>query len=73
MNSMSRGGMGSGGNCICPRCGYKQPHRPGVPCREEKCPKCGAKMLREGGYHHNLVEEKKRKKAEKDKEKKKNE
>jgi len=38
-------GMRSGGNSICKRCGYKKPHEAGIPCREEKCPKCGARML----------------------------
>ncbi len=46
------GGMGAGGNCICMACGTKVPHRPGVPCREERCPKCGRVMLREGSSHH---------------------
>jgi len=47
-----RSGMGPVGNCICIRCGYSKPHTPGVPCMEEKCPKCGARMFREGSYHH---------------------
>jgi ribosomal protein S27AE len=55
--------MGSGGNCVCGRCGYVKPHVSGVPCKEERCPKCGAVMLREGSYHHQLLVEKKRKKA----------
>jgi hypothetical protein len=44
-----RGGFvaGPGGFCICPACGYKVPHRQGVPCFEEKCPQCGATMTRE--------------------------
>jgi len=53
-------GMGSGGNCICPKCGYKAPHKSGVPCQEERCPKCNAKLMREGSYHHKLVLEKKK-------------
>ena len=51
--------MGSGGNCICPKCGQKTPHRRGIPCQEEKCPKCGGKMLREGSHHHQLYMKKK--------------
>jgi len=50
--------MGPGGNCVCPKCGEKIPHRRGVPCQEEQCPNCGAKMLREGSTHHQLSEEK---------------
>jgi len=48
-------GMGSGGFCICPKCGFRAPHRSGVPCREERCPHCGAKLIREGSYHHELL------------------
>ncbi len=39
--------LGPGGFCLCPACGHKVPHRQGVPCFEEKCPKCGAAMTRE--------------------------
>lgn len=56
-----RQGMGPGGFCICSKCGYKKPHEAGIPCRDEKCPKCGTKMVREGSYHHKLIEEKKKK------------
>jgi len=38
---------GPGGNCICPNCGNRELHRPGVPCVNQKCPKCGATMIRE--------------------------
>lgn len=40
-------GLGLGGNCICPACGYKQPHQRGVPCNSLKCPQCGQMMTRE--------------------------
>lgn len=30
---------------------------PGVRCMDERCPKCGSVMLREGGYHHRKLEE----------------
>ena len=53
--------MGAGGNCICPKCGTVTPHQRGVPCQEARCPKCGAKMLREGSYHHDLLLKKKNK------------
>ena len=53
-HNMGGGGMGSGGYCICPKCNTRIPHRPGIRFQEEVCPKCGAKMLREGGYHHEL-------------------
>jgi len=53
--------MGAGGNCVCPKCAYVMPHQRGVPCQEARCPKCGAKMLREGSYHHDLLLKKKNK------------
>lgn len=56
--------MKSGGNCICVRCGYNKPHERSIPCQEEKCPKCGARMLREGSPHHQEYLKKKRKKQE---------
>ncbi|MCK4577607.1 MAG: DUF134 domain-containing protein [Candidatus Marinimicrobia bacterium] len=51
--------LGPGGFCLCPKCKEKKPHRRGTPCQEEKCPKCGSKMLREGSYHHDLLQQKK--------------
>lgn len=54
--------MGVGGLCVCPKCGEKIPHRDGIPCQEERCTACGAKLLREGSYHHRLFQEKRAKK-----------
>jgi predicted DNA-binding protein (UPF0251 family) len=43
------GGFAAGpsGNCVCPKCGYKETHQTGVPCYQKKCPKCGSRMTRE--------------------------
>ena len=40
-------GAGPGGSCVCPQCGYREPHKRGVPCIERKCPKCGVTLVRE--------------------------
>lgn len=47
--------MGPGGWCVCHKCGYKTKHERGVRCQEKTCPKCGLKLVREGGYHHSLI------------------
>jgi hypothetical protein len=39
-------GAGPGGDCVCPACGERAPHQPGIPCFEANCPKCGAAMIR---------------------------
>jgi len=42
-------GMGFGGpatNCVCTKCGFKEPKIRGVPCFNKKCPKCGSFMIR---------------------------
>ncbi len=54
-------GLGSGGHCICVKCDEKISHRRGIPCKDETCPKCGAKMVREGSHHHDLILTKKTK------------
>ena len=38
---------GPGGGCVCPSCGAKSAHSLGLPCFEQKCPKCGTAMVRE--------------------------
>ncbi len=40
-------GSGPGGNCVCPKCGHKEPHVAGQRCIDRSCPKCGTKMVRE--------------------------
>jgi hypothetical protein len=50
------GGMGGGGFCICPKCGQRAPHQPGVPCLQERCATCGVAMVREGSAHHQEIE-----------------
>lgn len=47
------GGMGGaraagvGGNCLCTKCGYREPHERAVPCMQKKCPQCGTNLIRE--------------------------
>lgn len=54
-------GMGGGGRggvwpaerigisafCFCPQCGHREPHEPGLPCMQKKCPKCGVTLNKE--------------------------
>ena len=42
----TRRGLGPGGKCVCPKCATSIGHKRGVPCREEECPKCKARMRR---------------------------
>jgi len=58
-------GLGPAGYCICPKCGFRKKHRPGVPCQEEHCPECGTALYREGSEHHRLIEQKKEQKKDK--------
>ena len=43
---MGGSGLGAGGECVCPNCGYKTTHQVGTPCYKIQCPKCGAPMTR---------------------------
>jgi len=53
--------MGPIGECICPKCEARIPHRRGVPCQQEHCPACGAKkMLRVGSDDYQLWMNKRR-------------
>lgn len=54
------GGMGAGGFCICPKCNEKVQHKAGMPCKEARCPKCGARMMREGSSCHEKLLEKRK-------------
>jgi uncharacterized paraquat-inducible protein A len=42
---------GPGGNCICPKCGYTEPHTAGVPCSQKQCPKCQTQLTRQNPEH----------------------
>ncbi|MDD3491596.1 MAG: cation diffusion facilitator family transporter [Candidatus Pacebacteria bacterium] len=39
-------GLGPGGYCVCPECGYKIPHQRGKPCSIFKCPDCEKSLER---------------------------
>ncbi len=43
----SGGAFGTGGLCVCAKCGAKIPHQQGTPCTELKCPECGNTLVRE--------------------------
>jgi hypothetical protein len=37
---------GPGGDCVCPKCGHREPHIAGQRCLDRVCPECGTKMIR---------------------------
>lgn len=37
-------GAGAPRVCKCTQCGHEIPKKPGIPCRNEKCPKCGGML-----------------------------
>jgi len=39
-------GLGPDGECVCPKCGARVPHQWGIPCYEQRCPKCEQPMTR---------------------------
>ena len=41
------GAFGTGGYCVCAKCGKKIPHQQGVKCTDIKCPNCNHTMIRE--------------------------
>ncbi|MBD3370210.1 hypothetical protein GF402_07605 [Candidatus Fermentibacteria bacterium] len=45
---MGGSGLGTGGSCVCPKCGATVPHQRGVPCYQKTCPNCGTTMTRRG-------------------------
>jgi uncharacterized paraquat-inducible protein A len=59
MSQHNKHNMGAGGYCICPKCDFRAEHKNGVPCQQEHCPNCNAKLLREGSEHHQLFLKKK--------------
>ena len=45
---MSRGVgfTGPSRECQCPKCGYHEIHKGGIPCNNKRCPKCNNPMIR---------------------------
>lgn len=44
--------------CICPKCDFTLPHKPGEPCRSKYCPSCEVSMIRENSQHHKQLKRK---------------
>jgi cation diffusion facilitator family transporter len=40
-------GQGIGGECVCPKCGYKTAHQRGAPCSTLQCPNCKISLERQ--------------------------
>jgi predicted RNA-binding Zn-ribbon protein involved in translation (DUF1610 family) len=47
MGGGTKPGAGPTGNCICPKCGYKEEHLVSERCIDRVCPNCGTQMVRE--------------------------
>lgn len=41
------GALGTGGYCVCAKCGEKVEHKQGIKCTKLKCPECGHTMVRD--------------------------
>lgn len=41
------GSFGTGGYCVCTKCGEKVAHNQSVKCTTLKCPSCGHTLIRE--------------------------
>lgn len=41
---LPRRGEGGRDICRCPKCGATAKHERGIPCTQQKCPKCGSPM-----------------------------
>lgn len=54
-------GLGPEGYCLCPKCGFRKEHQPGVPCIQEHCPNCGSALIRQGSEHDRAIKQKKEK------------
>jgi hypothetical protein len=64
MSNQNQRKMGPSGFCVCPKCGFKKGHYPNLPCMEERCPKCGCKLIREDGEHYQKIMKKRSKENE---------
>ena len=52
MQQRGKQARGPGGVCMCPECDNEIPHSQGKPCPEERCPDCGAPMIRKNSERH---------------------
>jgi hypothetical protein len=43
-----RTGAGPGGQCVCPTCGSRAAHQPGISCMQIACPQCGHQPMMGG-------------------------
>uniref|UniRef100_A0A7C3Z2U9 Dinitrogenase iron-molybdenum cofactor biosynthesis domain-containing protein n=1 Tax=Desulfobacca acetoxidans TaxID=60893 RepID=A0A7C3Z2U9_9BACT len=48
LNGVPGSGARVGKNCLCPECGFRQPHERGIPCYQMTCPRCGQQLVKEG-------------------------
>lgn len=62
-HAQRRGANHVHGDCICPSCDLRIPHRPGIPCSSLLCPHCEIRMVREGSPHHKLILDKRKNKG----------